>query len=209
MKGRVSKLAVIEGCIQGVVSAQNQYEEMSGGDWVCWAPEYFITSCIAQSLNKIQGGKYVTIENGAYDALDYASAVGKGRFHKDIRSNGRFDLLLWWAKGDPRAVIEVKNRVCKKTQYEADLKRIIAVLKRKKHESTMEFGALVFYTSIDDSLARTALEKLEQRSLTIEKNAKEIVGSDFCATLHRSKIKVEDKSAWVASCILIEKQVLK
>ncbi|UKA31044.1 hypothetical protein [Photobacterium damselae] len=182
---------------------------MSGGDWVCWAPEYFITSCLAQSLNQIQGGKYVTIENRAYDAFISANAVGKGRLHGDIRSNGRFDLLLWKAKGDPTAVIEVKNRVCKKMQYEADLKRIIAVLKRKRQDSTMEFGALAFYSATDDSPERTALEKLEQRSSTIEKNAKEIVGSDFCATLHRSKIKVEDKSAWFAGCILIEKKILK
>ncbi|MGR5240804.1 hypothetical protein ACPV36_07920 [Photobacterium damselae] len=209
MKGRVSKSVIIERCVKGVVSAQNQYEAMSGGNWVCWAPEYFITSCLAQSLHQIQGGKYVTIESGAYDALDYAGAIGKGKLHRDIRSNGRFDLLLWWAKGEPRAVIEVKNKVYTKTQYEADLRRITAVLKRKKQDSTMEFGALAFYSATDDSPERTALEKLEQRSSTIEINAKEIVGSDFCATLHRSKIKVKDKSAWFAGCILIEKKVLK
>ncbi|MFB1077638.1 hypothetical protein [Photobacterium damselae] len=209
MKGRVPKSIVIERCIQEVMSAQNQYEAMSGGDWVCWVPEYFITSCLAQSLNKIQGGKYVTIDNEAYYALDYAVAVGQEWLHEDIRSNGCFDLLLWWAKGDPRAVIKVKNRVGNKTQYEADLKRITAVLKRKKQYFMMGFGTLVFYFATDNSSARTALEKLEQLRTIIEKNAKEMVGSDFRATLYQSKIKVEGKGAWFAGCILIEKKVLE
>ncbi|GLQ74060.1 hypothetical protein [Vibrio penaeicida] len=204
MKGRVSKSAIVDVCLEGVISSQKQYEAMSGGDWVCWAPEYFITSCLAQSLNQMPGSKYVTIENGAYDALDYAGAVGKGRLHGDIRSNGRFDLLLWWAKGDPRAVIEVKNRVLNKTQYEADLKRITAVLKRKKLESTMEFGAFAFYSATDDSSTKNSSEILIQRQATIQKNAQDIVGDEFCATLHSSDIKIEGESGWFAGCLLIE-----
>ncbi|MGF1836405.1 hypothetical protein [Photobacterium sanguinicancri] len=204
MKGRISKSVIVNECLDGVVSAQKQYEEMSGGDWVCWAPEYFITSCLAQSLNQMNGSKYVTIENGAYDALDYAGAVGKGRLHRDIRSSGRFDLLLWWAKGDPRAVIEVKNRVFNKTQYESDLKRITAVLKRKKQESSMEFGAFVFYSATDDSSTKNSYDILERRIQTIESNTKEIVGEDFCATLFTNDIEIEDESGWFAGCILVE-----
>ncbi|HHK8569002.1 TPA: hypothetical protein ACQYCS_004673 [Vibrio parahaemolyticus] len=81
MKGRISKLAVVDACLEGVVSAQYEYCDMSGGDWVCWAPEYFITTTIAQYLHQAKGNKYVTMESGAYDALDYAGAVGKGRLH--------------------------------------------------------------------------------------------------------------------------------
>jgi len=197
-------LAVVDICLEGVVSAQKQYCDMSGGYWVCWAPEYFITTSIAQSLYKAKGSKYVTIENDVYDALNYAGAVGKGRLHVDIRSGGRFDLLLWWAKGDPRAVIEVKNRVFNKTQYESDLKRITAVLKRKKQESTMEFGAFVFYTATDDSSTKNSHAILDQRILTIQKNAQDIVGNEFKASLHTSDILIDNESGWFAGCILVE-----
>lgn len=203
MKGRISKTAVVDICLEGVAWAQNQYSDMSGGDWVCLAPEYFITSSIAQHLHQAEGSKFITIEHSAYDALDYAGAVGKGRLHGDIRSNGRFDLLLWWAKGFPRAVIEVKNRVFNKTQYESDLKRITAVLRRKKQESTIEFGAFVFYTATDNSSTKSAQDILEQRITTIQKNAQDIVGRAFIATLHTSEICVENKSGWFAGCILI------
>lgn len=80
MKGRISKLAVVDVCLEGIASAQNEYFEMSGGDWVYWAPEYFITTTIARCLHQAKGSKYVTIENGAYDALDYAGAIGKVAF---------------------------------------------------------------------------------------------------------------------------------
>ncbi|MEI6893134.1 MAG: hypothetical protein V5789_00560 [Colwellia sp.] len=203
MTGLISKSSVVEECVNGVIAAQNQYCEISGGDWVCWAPEYFITSCIAQTLHSAKGSKFVTIENGAYDALEYAGAVGKGRLHKDIRVGGRFDLLLWWAKGDPRAIIEVKNRVFNKTQYESDLKRITAVLNRKRNDSTMEFGAFVFYTATDDS-SKSASAILDQRIITIQNNAQEIVGEKFKATLSTNEIVVEGESAWFAGCILVE-----
>ncbi|WP_432463446.1 hypothetical protein [Agarivorans sp. QJM3NY_33] len=207
MKGRISRLTIVDVCLEGVVLAQNEYCDMSGGDWVCWAPEYFITTTVARCLHQAKGNKYVTIENGAYDALDYAGAVGKGRIHRDIRSGGRFDLLLWWAKGAPRAVIEVKNRVFNKTQYESDLKRITGVLKRKKLQSSMEFGAFTFYSAADDSSTKRSHEILEQRIETIQNNAQVIVGDEFKATLYISDIVIEDASAWFAGCILVEHKI--
>jgi len=122
-KGPISKESIVSACVLGIQIAQTKYLKMSG-DWVCWAPEYFITSCIAQKISKQKGSKYVTLENSAYDALSEAGALGRGKLHKNIRSNGRFDILLWWGYGQPRAIIEVKNRVFNKTQYESDLKRI-------------------------------------------------------------------------------------
>ncbi|MBL0569190.1 hypothetical protein JD505_07860 [Aeromonas hydrophila] len=204
MKGRVSVPTVVSACIEGIANAQNQYVSMSGGDWVYWAPEYFITSSIAQSLHNASGKKYITIENGAYDALYYAGAIGQGRLHRDIRPSGRFDLLLWWAKGHPRAVIEVKNRVFNRSQYESDLKRIVAVISRKKDNSTMEFGAFAFYSATGDSPKKSSRNILEQRKKIIENNAKKIVGNQFKVTLHTSEIIVDDEHAWFAGCILIE-----
>lgn len=204
MKGRVSVSTVVSACIEGITNAQNQYVSMSGGDWVYWAPEYFITSSIAQSLHNASGKKYITIENGAYDALYYAGAVGQGRLHRDIRPSGRFDLLLWWAKGHPRAVIEVKNRVFNKSQYESDLKRIAAVISRKKDSSTMEFGVFAFYSATKNSSSKCSHDILEQRKKIIKNNAKKIIGDQFKVTLHTSETIVDDEHAWLAGCILIE-----
>lgn len=113
-------------------------------------------------------------------------------------------MLLWWAKGDPRAVIEVKNRGFNKTQYESDLKRITAVLNRKKANSTMEFEAFAFYTATDDSSTKHAIDTLKQRVLTIQQNAQDIIGNKFKATLYTNDIVVDDESAWFSDCIFVE-----
>lgn len=204
LKGRVSVSTVVSACLEGITNAQNQYVSMSGGDWVYWAPEYFITSSIAQSLHNTSGRKYITIENGAYDALYCAGAVGQGRLHRDIRPSGRFDLLLWWAKRHPRAVIEVKNRVYNRSQYESDLKRIVAVINRKKDNSTMEFGIFAFYSATGNSSKKSSRDILEKRKENIENNAKKIIGKQFKVALHASEIIVDSKQAWFAGCILIQ-----
>ena len=39
----------------------------------------------------------------------------------DIREKGRVDILLWWANDTPRAIIEIKNQIYTKAQYEKDI----------------------------------------------------------------------------------------
>ncbi|WP_027360760.1 hypothetical protein [Desulforegula conservatrix] len=204
-KGRISKSEIVSACQSGIVSAHQQYLNMSEY-WLWSAPEYFITSAIAQSLMSVNGNKYVTLENKAYDALYDANALGKGKLHSDIRSNGRFDILLWWAKGQPRAVIEVKNRVTNITQYEADIKRIKTVLNRKSIDSSIEFGLFSFFTLAQDSTTTTGTETLQSRFKTIKININEILGNEFSADLV-SHIEYcnQEKASWAAATILIER----
>ena len=202
MSGPIPKENIAKACVSGIKSAQKQYENMSG-DWVYWAPEYFITSCIAQKLHQQKGNKYITIENSAYEALNEAGAIGRGRLHRDIRSNGRFDIILWWAKGDPRAVIEIKNRVFNRTQYEPDLKRIMGVLSRKSLKSSIQFGIFAFYMAANQSKKKSAMNIMQQRLLTIEANVSEILGRDFKYKVF-FKSDHDNESAWYAVSLLIE-----
>lgn len=206
-KGRIAKSEIINACLNGVISSHKQYFDMSGY-WLWSAPEYFITTIIAQNLFGIDGKKYVTLENNALDGLYDSNALGKGKLHRDIRSNGRFDLLFWWGYDQPRAVIEVKNRVTNKTQYEADIKRIKGVLNRKSEESTIEFGSFVFYTETLDTKGndKSSLKKIDIRIETIESNVADILGDQFqFETIKEPFYCPDEKAAWAAVCIVIKR----
>ncbi len=209
MAGQMAKDDVIKACLQGVKNAQVQYVDMAG-EWISWGPEYFITTHIAQALHKATGSKFVTVENGARNALEAANATGRGRLHRDIRSEGRFDLLLWRANESPRAVIEVKNWVVSKSQYEPDLKRILEVLGRKSAANSISFGLFAFYTDADSSSKNAAVDIIDSRMELILKNAREIVGSKFKVSLSsrgirsNSRMERDGDSAWAACCLLIE-----
>ena len=204
-KGRVTRSDVVKACQKGIVNAQKQYAEMAG-EPMWYGPEYFITTHIAQSLNKAAGSKFITLENSAYYGLQDANALGKGTLHSDLRSNGRFDILLWWANELPRAVIEVKNRVYNKTQYESDIKRIKQTLERKSESSSLEFGVFSFYTLAYDSEIKenSGKQTLESRLSTIESRISDMVGANFNIEMARH-IKYCDVGEvyWAAASVII------
>ena len=111
MAGPLSIEDIVSAALKGIATAQKEYLAWSD-DWLWCAPEYFSTVYVAREIGKIASPKYITLENNAASAIEDAGAKGRGKLHSAIRPNGRFDILLWWGNGKPRAPIEVK---CKRT----------------------------------------------------------------------------------------------
>ncbi|MGO9007189.1 MAG: hypothetical protein ACLQIQ_18190 [Beijerinckiaceae bacterium] len=128
MAAPVSEDDIVAASLKGIVAAQNAYEAWSG-EWLWRAPEYLSTVYVAREIGKLSAG--ITLENSARSAIKDAGAKGRGKLHSHIRDKGRFDLLLWWGNGTPRAPIEVKCQVLSIYKIRRDIKRIVAVLKKQ------------------------------------------------------------------------------
>jgi len=195
---------IVDKTLDGIVLAQRDYANWTDGDWLWNAPEYMLSTYIAQKISKIDGAKYLTLENSAKSAIEDAGARGKGRLHRKMRANGRFDILLWWGSYKPRAVIEVKNQICNASAIRDDLLRIKEVLKRRRDDSSFQFGIVAYYTSTRDSNEFSAKDRIEKRIENIFENAKSIVGEEMRVTSFKKNIRVENDSAWVAGALLIK-----
>lgn len=206
MSGLISTKSIIDACNAGVERAYNTYLAMTGNCWLWLAPEYFITTMIALELNSLAGSKYVTMEHSAYDVLSNSEAIGRGKLHREIRANGRIDILLWWGSKRPRAIIEVKNRIYNKNQYTADIKRIKNMLNRKADSSSLRFGIFSFYTESKYSEIGSAKVRLDKRLNTIESNIKEIIGEDFSCKLYSMPVHSDDDNSWCAASVLIKRR---
>lgn len=207
MAGRISRNAIAQKALAGMEKAHQQYVKWSGGSWLQHAPEYLATISIAQQIGELDGAKYITLEHSPWDILGEAGAMGRGRLHRDIRVNGRFDVVVWWASGRPRMPIEVKLQVTTISKILDDVKRIGKVVERKAELTTIQSGLIVYYTSLDDhkSGARTAVEKIAKYNAQILQDAKDVLGSTCLVTpVKPQQIYSEQKSAWAASALLIQ-----
>lgn len=203
MAGNIAIEEVVKAALIGIGQAQTQYSKWSGGDWLWRGHEYVSTVFLAKELGDLQGAKYVTVENSASGAIVDAGARGRGKLHHKIRGDGRFDLLLWWGDGTPRAPIEVKLQVTGISKITADLHRIEKALIRKQNESSLQFGMLVFYSSSQNGSRLTAIQKLESRLSSIKGAAKELI-KDCSIELINNQIQIDGDSAWVAAAIVLK-----
>lgn len=173
----VSMDEVVNCALEAIVNAHDEYLIWTNGEWLWNAPEYFLTVKIAEKIANLEKTKFVTMEDNVDYILDHAHAKGSGRMHSDIRSNGRFDIVLWWAGGKPRAVIEVKNRVNVFSKIADDIKRIKEVLNRKVGASKIQFGLMAFY--ISQQYKNSAKDMLQKQINNIFEQAEKMVGDDF------------------------------
>lgn len=205
MGGPLPSVDAVSAAIRGVENAQRTYEGWSG-EWLWQAPEYMTTVYVAKALAEAIGPKFVTLETNTKSALEDAGAKGRGRLHWHIRQDGRFDILLWWANGTPRAPIEVKVQVTNANRILADVRRIEKVVLRKRSNSTIDFGLIVYYISLKD--AESGLPSAKQK---IEKRIKDIFDDVFielngkCRLAQEtSKIHIDQDSAWAAVVLIIK-----
>ena len=205
MSKQTSMSSIVEAILNGYEEAHSLYEDMSGGQWLWQAPEYFITSTVAKSIHSIPGNKYITLENSVIRGIQDAGARGRGKLPADIRANGRSDITLWWANGKPRAVIELKNQLFSKEQFEKDIKRIRSILKLNKNKHSYQFGAFAFYSSSNANSQNVANDKISNKAYDFHQKSKKILGDTFSTQLFTSEINQElENNAWHAVCILIK-----
>ncbi|MGH2307191.1 hypothetical protein ACRCD8_05415 [Aliarcobacter sp. ERUVET-8] len=190
----------------GIVNSQKSYFEWSN-EWLSFSPEYLITVKIAEEISKINKNKFVTLEDNVEYILNLSKAKGRGKISNSTRANGRYDIVVWWANGHPRAVVEVKNSVRNFKKIEEDVKRVCNTLNRKTTDSTLKQGFIAFY--IDNTYVNNAREKLNNQIENIFQQTK------FFVTNQKLKIELiiyenhpiceDDKNAYAAVIFLIKK----
>lgn len=207
----ISKKKIIDAILNGINTAFDEYEEMSGGCWLSAAPEHYVVCKIAESLSKLDGAKYITMEGGVKDTLNEAGAVSVGRPKKALKVNGRADIIFWNGNEEPRGIIEVKNPLW--TMHEKamdDVARIVEMLRIKSEESSLEFGAFAFYTACDSNSKTSSEEGIKNKLARMLEKVREKYDANI--SLHHSKIitvkNCSDKGpdvdcSWVAACFLI------
>lgn len=208
MPKQISITLIMDAAIRGMNKAQKDYELWSGGCWLWEAPEYFAGTYVAQSIANTAGKDgpwYLTMENGAKQAIADAGAVGCGKLHNKIRHRGRFDLLLWWGSEMPRAPIEIKCQVTQFKKIQEDIERLEKVIHRKETESSIQFGMSVFYTSAKDKTGKAAKEKTERRIAAIIDATRSHIGANTELVVSKSRIKVDCDSAWSVVALALKK----
>jgi hypothetical protein len=207
MPKHISEPSTIKAILNGFSEAQENYANWSGGRWLWQAPEYFISSTIAKKIAEVEAEKYITLEHGATLTLEEAGAKGRGRLPRHIRAKGKVDILLWWGGEEPapRAVIEIKNQISSKEQYEKDIKRLVGFLERKTSESSLDFGVFAFYDSAFNGDRKMAKDKIKDKIEKIYENSSIIAGNGFSITKKTTKINLVEDSAWAATCFLIKR----
>ena len=161
---------ILNSCIEGIKKSFEEYDKWSDGEWLWNAPEYLITVNIAKELNKINKPKFITLEDNVRETLKSANAEIKGNLKEKIRADGRSDIILWWGKGTPRGIIEVKNAVFRINHILDDVNRILGILEK---DSDIELGVITFY--IDRHYeTKNPIEELEERIKKIIKDLEKI-----------------------------------
>lgn len=195
---------IIESTLNGIDESVEVYKKWSGGEWLWNAPEYLITVKIAENIANIDGSKYITLEDNIDYILDLSNARGKGQVSDSARANGRSDIVLWWANGTPRAIIEVKNAVFRLDKITKDIDRIQEVLKNEKLDTSLQFGLIAFYIDREYKTGN-AKENIEQRIYKIHSEIKELYPDLSCKLAFREKeIIKNDNDAWSSVVFLLK-----
>ena len=204
MSKATSVKKIIEKTLDGIDESMEVQQKWSGEEWLWNAPEYLITVKIAENIAKINKNQYITLEDNVDYILDISNAKDNGKAHNKVRANGRTDIVLWWANGTPRAIIEVKNSVFRLNKISKDIDRIQEILKTKKDKTTLQFGLIAFY--IDRGYKKgNAKEKIKNRIYKIDKEIKEQYNDLSCQLNFRDKEIIEDNTNSWASVVFLLK----
>lgn len=197
---------IIKNVLNGITKAQKDYQRWSGGDRLDEAPEYLMTTYIAKELATYKEcSYYITLEYNTKKAIADAGGMKPGRPRKDLRPNGKFDILLWWGDGTPRTIIEVKKY---KNQYkqrmEEDVSRICAVLEQC---NTIRHGIMAYYTAHNEENSRSELQDfLLERMHDFESRTLDYVQNrGMNVQNHRRPVQLAKNWAWVPSVLVISR----
>ena len=203
MPRQIPREAVAQSVVAGITRAQHDYEALSGGDWVWTAAEYWITTYVAKEVGDIPGAKLVTVETSAKQAVEDAGGSRRGRPPSAARLGGRFDILLWYANGFPRAVIEIKSQTSISPVLE-DVDRIQSLLKSRSDSSTLSFGVIGYYFSAKPRRSMSGKDKVVTQIDSLIKEVRDRSYSGVKVIPHVSDVSVRRSGdAWGACAILV------
>jgi len=188
--------------------AVRDFNKLSGGEWFDESPEYFLTTYAASAL-KALGKTFALLEVSVDGTRQEAGAIRRGRPADDERRKGRFDIVTYWANGNPRGAIEIKSPMwsADKKRLHPDFSELCKALAADP-TSTFQFGAFLFYASVskpkrkhDNAIQclRELIERVyDEAKLISQENGVGCVLFPFSA--HRGKD--EDEGAWCIACIV-------
>jgi hypothetical protein len=191
--------------------AVEDFSLISGGEWFDNAPEYFLTAYIANSVRNLN--TYALLEAPVDQTREGAGAVRPGRPAKHERRNGRFDIVLYWANGNPRAGVEIKSPVWDATTQKIypDIDRLCSALLANK-DATFQFGVFLFYASVGkperkhdnaSQRMRELLDRFEEKAIdrAAQQGAEAVL---IRGSVHRGK--EEEDGAWSMASLVITRK---
>ena len=138
MTRAVSRTTIFNAVKKGIKLALRDYYKMSGENHFNAIPESYFQAKIADSISNMEGNFYTTLEDTYRRILKDAGAHGKAiSYLKNPQE--RADIVIWWASGAPRIIIEVK-RANDSAGLIKDAKKIRTAL---KHQSKLQGGIIV------------------------------------------------------------------
>jgi hypothetical protein len=148
---------VEDAILDGIVNASKKFTAMSGIESLYSAPEYLVSVSVADALT-CGNHSYVTLEDHVKGTINFSGGLSRGRPRGGLRITGRSDIVLWWKKGKPRAMIEVKHPLFHSGKdFENDVKRLRDLLQTtRKNGNSIQFCCLAFWTGADQSASRPA-----------------------------------------------------
>ena len=199
---------VIQNTLCGISKAQIDYQSWSGYPAFkspFAVPEYLMTTYIAKEIfDRGKHSHYITLEHNTARAVKDAGGQRRGRPRHDLRPKGRFDILLWYANGYPRAIIEVKRQVNSFNCIEDDVNPICSVLDQKK---SIRHGIISYIVvrKIKGSKEFGCKNDIESKMKEIRSetwtHVKKKRGMKL--TYYFDQIRVVDGWSWVAGVILV------
>ena len=172
-----SRSAISAAVLDGISQAAKIWDSMSG-EWLWQAPEYFVTTSIAQKLHARLRSTYVCLEWSTKQTLaDSRSQPRRGRPHANLSGSKRFDIVAFYSSGAgrPRAAIEVKHRfIAEEATLDKDFNRLANAISERANGSSLGYGCLAVYLEVGSPKRgnKTSEEKLLERVSKIERWAK-------------------------------------
>ena len=161
-----------------------KYRDMTGMD-VFRAPESFFSVAIADEIHRKLTSKkgFVALEQLAGSILRDANARTRGPLQKRMR-RGKYDLVVFYDNGNPRAVVEVKTNVYKYAMVSPDIERLSNTVKKNIDRSTLQVGVFVYFCA--------AWAETKKSEATGENELKRVKRIEESVRKHLSKRKFKD-----------------
>lgn len=177
LKGPDGGAQLLKHLILGAERSCRTYLNLAGYAFPGYAPESFIQAGAFQQLKGFST-THAVLEESVLSTIGFADHGRKGPLKKPVRK-GRYDIVVYWGRGKPRAAIEVKSPVnaLDKRKYVKDFDRLIHTVCGTDGNS-IQFTSFLFLTvkkgkNMDFKVARKAIDELVDRLKTEAKKRSE------------------------------------
>ena len=175
-----------QACLYGIRKSFNEYAKWNNAR-LSHAPEYLLNINIAKQLSEEYGDKYISLEENVKDIVQELKIEGNEDFSKNIRIQGKFDIVIWSLKKDrPKGIIEVKQNINGFRNIRKDIDRIVSLLKQN---SKIKFGISTFFIDYQKKVnsKEKLIKKIEEIHIELQKHASGIeIELDFQEILTES-----------------------